>query len=78
MHELDKYVRRNITYRLESWLFVSRMYTLGIFVFLACAYFSGSSIALGFFIFTILVTVWSLNRYVAEWTRIAKQHPDWD
>jgi len=76
-HELEKYVRKNATYRLESWHFVSQMHTLGIFLFLLLAIYSNNLFVTGFFIYTILMTVWSLSRYTAEWTRIAKQHPDW-
>lgn len=78
VHELDKHVRKHKTYRLESWLFVSRVYTLALFASLLGVFFTSSMFLVVCFVGTILVTVWSLSRYTAEWTRIAKTHPDWD
>lgn len=75
--DLEQFVRKNKTYRLESWLRVYQMHTLGVLVFLFCAYLTENVLLVGLSVISMLIVVWASNRYAVEWARIARQHPKW-
>ena len=76
--EVDRYVLKHKTYRLESWLGMARIFGLLAFAMFILAHTVHSHsfwVILSLFLFCIGYYILATVRYIVEWHRIAKGFP---
>ena len=85
-HELDRYVRKNATYRLHAWNGLNKWMALSAFVSLLLmfglsahpVYQSYTYIGTVGLLFSLGMVSVCAVKYTKEWFRIADQHPVWE